>query len=250
MYLKFLHTKDIDKGLGDGTLMISSLEYFRKLEEAEWPDIADPLDGASELTVKGEFIIREGSTELDIVNAATESLGLFKGKFAAVSGGGIINMSGARFIPMVPRLFIYCVTVGNIDELTAQMCTKGNEPYDACLKIENIEGLQQRIFASGRICGMNCAVGDLFLPGLIGAVVYEPRSLDIREGPGLEPSPFKKGERFRGQSEVRMLFVPKDSVSIPDERLKIEIQRPTEFFTEMFKDYAKISQMARESWRS
>jgi hypothetical protein len=52
MYLKFLHTKDIDKVLGDGTLMISSLEYFRKLEEAEWPDIADPLEGASELTVR------------------------------------------------------------------------------------------------------------------------------------------------------------------------------------------------------
>ena len=61
MYYKFLDTEDIDKVLIGGTIVISSREYFRVLEETEWAHIGYPLDGASELTVNGEFIVTEGS---------------------------------------------------------------------------------------------------------------------------------------------------------------------------------------------
>lgn len=49
MYYKFLDNADVNKVLIDGTMVISSLEYFRRLE-ANWADIGDPLEGASELT--------------------------------------------------------------------------------------------------------------------------------------------------------------------------------------------------------
>jgi hypothetical protein len=237
MYYKFLDTADIDKVL-DGTIIISSLEYFRGLEEKEWAGIGDPLDGASELTVKGEFIITEGSQELEMINESVEALGLFKGKFAHVSAGGKIVMSDSRFLPLAPRLFIYSVTIGNIDELTTCMCVNVKRPYNACLRIADLEGLQRNIFECGRVRNLNCLVSEIFLPGLIRPVEYEPRSRDVRQGlPVIEPSPFKKAEKFSGQSEVRVLFVPKEGVAIPEERLIIEISEPTVFFTEMFRKY-------------
>ena len=232
MYYKFLDTVDIDKVLiANGTIIISSLEYFRGLEEKEWANIGDPLEGASELTVKGEFIITEGSQELEMINKSVEALGLFKGKFANVSGGGTINMSDARFVPVVPRLFIYSVTVGNIDELTIRMCVKAKRPYNACLRIADLEGLQRKIFECGRVRDLNRSVSEIFLPCLIRPVEYEPRSSDVRQGlPIIEPSPFKKAEKFREQSEVRVLFEPKPGVTIPQERLFIENSEADQVF--------------------
>jgi hypothetical protein len=238
MHYKFLDTVDVDKVLIDGTIIISSLEYFRRLEEKEWAEIGDPLDDASELTTSGEFIVTEGSRELEMINNAVEGLGLFKGKFANVSGGGMIDMSGVRFVTTVPPLFIYSVAGGNIEDLTKIMCVDAKRPYNACLRVADLQQLQRHIFACGRVRNLNCAVTDIFLPGLIEPVAYEPRSRDVREGlPTLEPSPFKKAERFRRQSEVRMLFVPKEGVPIAQERLIIEIPETSTYFTEVFRNY-------------
>jgi hypothetical protein len=222
-YYKFLDTKDIERVLVEGTIVISSLEYFRRLEEAEWADIGDPLEGASELKLKGDFVIHENSPELDLINSANVGLGMFK-QFAAVSGGGTIDMSGARFVHQVPILFIFSVSTGAIGDLTERMCVNAKRPYDACLGIADLGMLQRTAFGHGRVRNLNCAVSDIFLPGLIRAVEYEPRSRDIRQGPVIEPSPFKKAERFGGQSEVRVLFVPKDGVGITEERLIIKFR--------------------------
>jgi hypothetical protein len=235
MHYKFLDTKDIDKVLIDGTMIISSLEYFRRLEETEWADIGDPLEGATELTVKGNFIISENSPELAIANTSNLGLGMFQ-SFAVVSGGGTINISGARFIHQVPNLFIYSISAGNIDELTDRMCVHARKPYDACLKVLDLKQLQRAIFERGRIRNLNCGVNEVFQPGLIGAVDYEIRARDIRQGPVIEPSPFKKAERFAAQSETRVLFVPKEGAQIPD-RLIIELSEPDRLFEEVFRNY-------------
>jgi hypothetical protein len=104
---KFLDTTDIDKVLIDGTIKVSSFEYFRQLEAARWGDIADPLEGASELTAKGEFVLRENSPELEMANKANIGLGMFQ-KFAEVESGGLVDISNARFVHAIPNLFILC----------------------------------------------------------------------------------------------------------------------------------------------
>jgi hypothetical protein len=149
MHYKFLDSADVDKVLIDGTMVISSLEYFRRLE-ANWADIGDPLEGASELTVKGDFVIRENSPELALVNNANIGLGMFQ-KFAAVSEGGVIDFSNVRVVHVVPKSFIYSVSIGNIDELTTEMGVKSKRPYDACLRVPDLRGLQCKIFECGRI---------------------------------------------------------------------------------------------------
>jgi hypothetical protein len=235
-YYKFIDAADVDKVLVNGTLIVSSFEYFRKLEAAQWGAIADPLEAASELTVRGSFVIRENSPELEIANKANIGLGMFQ-KFAEVSEGGIIDISGTRFIHAAPNLFVFSASVGEINELTKEMCVKAERPYNACLRILDIGALRKRIFDAGRIPELNCKVSEVFEPGLIGLVEYEARSQDIREGETIVPSPFKKDIKFKHQSEVRMLLVPKEPVNISKERLIIEIPGLASMFEKVFVDY-------------
>jgi hypothetical protein len=235
-FYKFLDTADIDRVLVDGTIKVSSFECFRKLEVATWGDIADPLEGASELTAKGEFILRENSPELEMANKANIGLGMFR-RFAHVESGGIVDMSNARFVHAIPNLFIYCASFGKIDELKTKMCVNAERPYNACLRISNLAALQRRIFESGWLKDLNCKVSDVFRPGLIQAVKYEARSRDIREGGVIEPSPFKKAMKYNPQSEVRVLLIPKDQAQIPMEQLIIKIPEPASLFTEVFRNY-------------
>jgi hypothetical protein len=235
-FYKFLDTADIDKVLVNNTIKVSSLEYFRKLEVTKWGDIADTLEGASELTMQGEFVLRENSPELEMANKANIGLGMFR-QFARVKGSGIVNMSNARFVHATPNLFIYCASVGKIDELTTAMCVNAERPYDACLRIVNLTALQERIFESGWVRDLNCKVSDVFHPGFIQAVKYEVRSRDIREGGVLEPSPFKKAGKYKRQSEVRILLIPKQGAQIGKDQLIIEIAEPTSLFTEVFRNY-------------
>jgi hypothetical protein len=237
-FYKFLDTRDIDRVIVDGTLKVSSASHYRTLDEGKWGAIADPLEAASLLTVPDNFVIRENSPELEIANKANIGLGAFQ-KFAAVSGGGQINISGAKFIHATTELFIYSAAVGDLNRLTAEMCVKAERPYNACLKIADMGALRERIFDTGRIRGLDCKVSDLFEPGLIQRVEYEDRTRDIREGPVVEPSPFKKETRFKSQSEVRLLLVPKSTASIPRQELIIEIPDPRSLFEEVFRDYQK-----------
>lgn len=186
--------------------------------------------------MKGDFVIRENSPELALVNNANIGLGMFQ-NFAVVSDGGVIDMSNVRFIHVVPKLFIYSLSFGNIDELTTEMCVKSKRLYDACLRCLDLGGLQRKMFEHGRIRDLNCGVSEIFMPGLIQALEYEPRSRDIKQGPVIEPSPFKKDTKFKGQAEVRVLFVPKEQVQVSEERLTIEIPEPTSLFEEVFRNY-------------
>jgi hypothetical protein len=188
------------------------------------------------LTVGGKFVLTEGSPELEIANNANIGRGLFK-KFAVVESGGTVDISGAKFIHTTPELFIYSAAVGDLDKLTQDMCVNAERPYDACLKITDLGALRQKIFEAGRIRDLDCKVSDLFEPGLIQPVEYEERTRDIREGPVIDPSPFKKGIRFKAQFEVRLLLVPKEGKEIPNQRLIIEIPDPRSLFAEVFRNY-------------
>jgi Protein of unknown function (DUF2934) len=158
-YYKFLDAADVDKVLVNSTLIVSSLEYFRKLE------------AASELTVRGSFVMRENSPELETANKANIGLGMFR-TFAEINGG-TIDISGTRFIHTAPNLFCFSASVGNIDELAREMNVKAERPYNACLRILDIGALRKRIFDVGRISEMNCKVSEIFETGLIGVVEYE-----------------------------------------------------------------------------
>src|SRR5689334_22899094 len=104
MFFKFVDTKDVDRILREGTLKVSSLKYFRDHESAQRPWIGDRLEGATELTTPKDFILTEGSPELELANNANIGLGTVK-KFAHVASGGRIIMGGTRFLHQVPNMY-------------------------------------------------------------------------------------------------------------------------------------------------
>jgi hypothetical protein len=235
---KFLNTQDINKVIVDGTIKVSSATYFRELEAVGgWGAIADPLEAASLLTIKDRLDLTENSPELEMVNKANIGLGIFQ-RFAQVSGGGRVVMHpGVRFVHTTPEVYIYSAAAGELNDLTTAMCVEAEKPYDACLKIVDLSALRARIFETGWVLGLNCEVSDIFEPGVMQPIRYESRSRDIREGPVIEPSPFKKALRYKPQSEVRLLLIPKDGAQIPKEPLIIKVPDPASLFEEVFRDF-------------
>jgi hypothetical protein len=106
MHYKFLDSAHVSNVLVEGAIVISSFEYFRRLEATEWDGIADKLEGATELKMPEYFVATENSPELEQLNKANIGLGQFK-QFAKLETGGVINMSGTRFIHQMPDAYIF-----------------------------------------------------------------------------------------------------------------------------------------------
>jgi hypothetical protein len=83
----------------------------------------------------------------------------------------------------------------------------------------------------------SCKVRDIFAMATVNLVEYDVRSRDIREGPAIEPSPFKKNLRFKDQAEFRVVFIPRPETKISHKRLIIEIPREISPFEEVFRDF-------------
>jgi hypothetical protein len=236
-FYKFLHTKDIDYVLIDKTIKVSSFDRFRKLESSEWGTIADRLEAQTELTVKDRIVAREGSPELEMLNSANLGLGAFT-KFVDIRSGGRIEVaSGTAFYHQVPNMFIYSMSFGKLRPLTEELCVKARKPYDACLEIISVVELKKAVLQHGWIRVLNRKVADVFSLSVVREIEYENRSRDIKDGPVIEPSPFKKDPSHKAQSEVRMLLVPKEGELVNYNELIIELRNPARLFKEQFRDF-------------
>jgi hypothetical protein len=229
MHYKFLDSAHLTNVLIDGTIVISSFEYFRQLEEAEWGGIADPLEAATEFKIPENFVATEGSPELAQLNSAGIGLGLFK-QFAKIESGGVINISGARFVHQIQDAYIFSASWGDIDQLRDYMFTKAQRKYDACLKIKNLHRLERRLFDSGYILDLDRRFSDVFHRGEHKTVEYEARSSSLPESV-LPPSAFKKGIQFKDQAEARITFIPK--IALAQKRFIVKIPDPGTIFEEL-----------------
>jgi hypothetical protein len=238
---KFMDAGDIDRVLVDGTIKVSSFKRFRDQETTEWGDIADRLEGASELTIKESLVATENSPELEMLNKANIGLGMFTKNFIELGNGGIASFGGnMSFVHQLPNLFIYSASFGKLAELTSEMCVKARRRYNACVRVISLAELQRRVFSEGRIRGLNRKVSEVFTAGSIQLVKYEARSREIHEGGVPIPSPFIKDVRFRPQAEVRMLFIPKEGVNVPDEII-IEVPGAKSLFSGVFRQYPPVA---------
>jgi hypothetical protein len=229
-YYKFLDAADVDRVLKDGTVRISSFKYFRELEEKEWGLIADRLEGAAEMTTPKIFVLTENSRELDLMNNAGFMAGNI-GKFANISGGGLISIGGAKFVHLVPG-HIYCASYGEFEALKRYHTEEAEHKYNACLRIRDFEGLLDRIFRTGMISETHAKFLDLFDRYNIGRVEYEPRSRSVEDGKMLDASPMKKALVFKPQSEARIHFVPVEGQTAAD-RLIVKIDDPGSLFEQV-----------------
>jgi hypothetical protein len=226
MHYKFLDSAHVSNVLVEGTIVISSFEYFRRLEEAQWGGIADKLEAATELKMPEYFVATENSPELKQLNNANIGLGRFK-QFAKIETGGVISMSGARFIHQIPDAYIFSASWGNLDHLRDYMYVKAQRKYDTCLKLRNLHRLQRRLLDAGYIPELDSRFSDVFHRGEHKIVEYEVRSNSFPEAV-LPPSAFKKGIQFREQSEARITFIPK--IALVQTRLIVRFPDPGSIF--------------------
>jgi hypothetical protein len=223
---KFLHSVHIDKIVIDGTVTISSLSYYRQLEEPQW--IADRLEGSIEVNLT-EGLVVSGN---EVSSFTPEGFPL---PVRADTGGKIILGNKVILNYKHPDVFVYCASQGDLAPLTEAMCGDTKNPYDACVRIVDMELLAHRMFYRGRILEMGgTKVGDVFSYFRCAPVEYCNLSLDqktmtTRPPP---PSPFvKHHDPFPRQREVRIAFFEPRQV-LPSQTLTIKIPRPKEIFIE------------------
>jgi hypothetical protein len=217
----------MDAVLKMGTLMISSLQYIRDLEGHNGAWIGDRLEGATELSAPDSFVLTEGSNELQIANQANMGNGMFK-TFANASSGGMIDLSGTRFISVTPQLYIYSFSEGDLEELRVAMCVDSPEPYDACLRLLSPWNLLKAVIDLGEVVELNALAKDVFWGGAIDRVNYGPVSKNILDGASITPSPFLKDVNFAKQREHRIIFEPKNTIA--EQRLTIKLPNSRDLF--------------------
>lgn len=111
-------------------------------------------------------------------------------KFVTESGG-IIDVSGAKFIKPLPPLYIYSTSfVGEVGHF---------EGYDTVIRINDIEEFG-KIIVNGR--------RDLFHGYHANRVQYQPVVYNALNHQGVEPDPFIKGVNFSRDEEYRIVFIP------------------------------------------
>ena len=229
-YYKFLNSQHVDAVCKEGTLIVSSLQYFRDLEAKEGQWIGDRLEGATELTTSRHYTLTEGSKELEMFNNANIGHGMFK-QFAVMSGGGRIEMGPTSFVTVLPPLYVFSFSGGKLSTLRASM-SSGPAPYDACLRIPWPGELLKAMVEEGLVVDLGVSFKQLFGSSGMDKVKYTPVSTSITEGRSIPPSPFLKDPVFAGQCEHRMVFEPGQKIEL--ERLMVRVPRPERFFRLVF----------------
>jgi hypothetical protein len=222
---KFLHTRDIDRVLINGTIRISSLAHYRQMEREQW--IADRLEGRSEVNVDHwKYHVDEAGS------FAPE--GYQVPVFADASSTLVITDSIIQYRLPDPEPFIFCASRGELRTLASAMC-EGTDPYDACLRIGDITRLAHRMLHRGIVIELdNIRMHQIFADFRVSQVTYEDLSRDQERRPPPSPSPFRKHFEFAPQSEVRIAFRPHSP--IPVQMLTVKTHRLKTLLAEEFRD--------------
>jgi hypothetical protein len=220
--------------LVDGTVRISTLSYYRKLEGDRW--IADP-DEATTVVNAGGAVVTSESEEPQF--ETWSPAGFIKG-VAARAGGKITFNADARLSYLHPDCFIFCASQGEREKLIQTMCRDAKEPYDAGIRILLPLALfAHRVFWRGTIIELgNKPVRQLFQTVSSGPVTYDAIEHHHAAGQAPSPSPFKKHPDFAPQSEVRIVLVP--IRDLERDQLTVKLPHPEKVFAEEFRSIPPI----------
>lgn len=164
--------------LKDGFIRIGSFVAYHGAEHAL--DIRDETEGRT-IGVVGDAKI--SSDELLTTTVA--------GLNFVTQGGGVIDISGSKFIRTIPDCYLYC---------TSKVADVGHfSGYDTVVQIEDIEAFG-RIIVDGR--------RDIFVGYHSNFVSYAPRVYDAMHNQGLDSDPFIKEEKYSRDQEHRIVFLP------------------------------------------
>jgi hypothetical protein len=232
---KFLKPKYVDGMLVGGTVRISTLSYYRKLEGDRW--IADP-DEATTVVNAGGAVVTSESEEPQF--ETWSPAGFTKG-VAARAGGKITFNADARLSYLYPNCFIFCASQGKREKLIQAMCRDAKQPYEAGIRILlPLSLIAHRIFWRGTIIELdNQPVRRHFQMVSSGPVTYAAIEHHHAAGQAPAPSPFKKHPDFAPQSEVRIVLVPIKDFEL--DQLTVKLPHPEKIFAEEFRSIPPVA---------
>jgi hypothetical protein len=225
--LKFVKSTYIDDLLKRGTIRISTLSHFRKLEGKPW--IADPNEATTIVDADGAIIASDAGAS---VSDTWTPPGF--GTTALASDGGTIRFQ-SNLSYEFPDCFIFCLSIGEKKALIQAMCRDAEEPYDAAVRIcVPLELLGHRMFYRGFVVELNNEpVRWHFTNIQTGQVDYKQTVHHHSTGIAPPPSPFSKEKHFAPQSEARIVLIPRqDPIR---EWLTIRLPHPEKIFAEEFR---------------
>jgi hypothetical protein len=223
---KFLHSRDIDRLLIDGTVRVSSLSYFKRLEGAQW--IADKLEGGVQIPIGRAIAFGVGgNAEKQLRDTAPAGHRLpIEG-----SGGAMFTVSGITFEFSHPEVYIFCASIGELNTLRPNMTGPESADYNACVRIMHFDQLAHRILYPGWIIAPYRARAN----AVFGGVRFERVSyVNVIREPGSpklpQPSPFVKHSTFSAQSEIRIVLYPLTNAPVAEANLIIQVPGHRRFF--------------------
>jgi hypothetical protein len=194
---KFLHTRDVNHVLVDGTVRLSGLAHYRQMEGQQW--IADRLEGRSEVKVEHW---KYSPHEAPSFAPAGESAPIY----ADASSTVVVENSVFEYRLPDPEPFMFCAARGELQTLALTMC-EGADRYDACLRIDDLYRLAHRMFYRGLVLEFEGArTYRVFRDFQVTSVSYDNHSRNQEQRLPPPPSPFRKHAVFSSQSEVRIAF--------------------------------------------
>jgi hypothetical protein len=219
----------IDEVLKLGTIRISTLSHFRKLERKPW--IADPNEATTIVDASGATITSgPGQTISD-----TWTPPGFGTSAASRDGGTICFTDDAKLSYRFPDCYIFCLSFGEKKALIQAMCVDACDPYDAAVRISVPLGLlAHRMFYRGVVEELNNEpVRRLFVEKECDQVTYREIVHHHSAGVAEPPSPFVKERRFAAQSEARIVLHPR--LGLARDWLTIRLSEPEKIFVEEFR---------------
>ena len=190
---KYCHSKDVERIVA-GSVKLSSLSYFRQLEE---PEIGDEMEGTSSKYFDNSTLPQHKQVKLKIEDSET-------GEYHEI--GGILH---ATITLRMDCLIYSCTRVRN-DNLFLK-----KTDYDACVEILDLIGLGRQIFEE-------LEQTNFYFPTETYASVCEY----VEKTPEF-PSLFTKRDVFGWQDETRVAFL--SDQAIPTDPVHVNID-PTGLF--------------------
>lgn len=222
---KFLHSSNV-VSMMSGNVLIRPLSFYRRLEEqgaAPW--IGDRLENISEVIVD-----HMSDKTPELINRIAP-LGMTPGFSIMDNARNWSIEGGVRFTyQFASDPWVFCASDGDLKTLTAIMCSTGNLPYDACVKIKDFGKFAAHLFYQGRI--RLRPVADFFQACQVDRVNYNRVSVRIEDSRPPVPGPFLKDLKFSAQQEGRCVLLPSGRMN--EDFLLINFPSPSEFLVQEF----------------
>lgn len=222
---KFLNNWDLTYIIDHGSLKFGRLQYYALLEFVTGDDwIGDQKEGND----TGEL---NGGTD------TPERREFLKNSGIAHAEDGTITFENVNYV-VRSEGFALCLSQGDIEQLMPEMTKdrKKTNGYDRCLMVTDLHKLIEKIKKGKLSAPYEGQVCENVFNLMFGAVDYSDRTENDMLNTLREPIPnfFRKDNKYKTQSEFRIVLTPKFNVEFTVDAIFVNIENPRDSFIQKY----------------